>query len=524
MRHLSRLYIFMGLIAALMLASCVSANNAAEPIATETAVPAISIPPTSQPTATPTLPSSEPNNAPINPLTGQPVQDPTLLDWPALLISISHFPATARPQAGLSFAPYVFEIYITEGATRFLAAFYGEFPAPEVPLTGNCEVRREPFVKTATILGNQVWLDKNANGLQDIGERGVGGVCVNLYDASGDPVQQTTTDTNGYYGFNVEAGKYIVEFAKPPVFEFTQKNAGDENRDSDVDQATGRFDADVSSDDLSRDAGLIPSVDMLTPQADLPHAWVGPIRSGRLIYADIAEFFQDSCLIYAFASAEVLAQLPKCSFVAHEIDGGGYMMELDRMRAIAEDNYHKRGLNFNYASNTYSDEPLPGGVPASRLDYYVAYLNQSAWVYDPLYQGWLRYVDEAEEDKAGILHAETDRLTGRQLHVENLIVLFTEHDVVSPTNLDIHLEQGMTEDALLFRDGQMYKIKWSTTSGEYERKAGLRRPIQFLDLTGNPMPLKPGHTWILVVTPYSTIEEKSPGMWRVLFAYPEGSK
>src|SRR5215208_2643378 len=81
----------------------------------------------------------------LNPLTGLPVKDPSLLQYPALLVSISHFPVEARPQAGLSFAPYVFEIYITEGATRFLTTFYGEFPAPEVPITGSCEIRREPF-------------------------------------------------------------------------------------------------------------------------------------------------------------------------------------------------------------------------------------------------------------------------------------------------------------------------------------------------------------------------------------------
>ena len=32
-----------------------------------------------------------------NPLTGQPVADPSLLELPAVLISISHFPASARP-------------------------------------------------------------------------------------------------------------------------------------------------------------------------------------------------------------------------------------------------------------------------------------------------------------------------------------------------------------------------------------------------------------------------------------------
>src|SRR5215213_3476165 len=135
-----------------------------------------------------------------NPLTGLPVEDPSLLEYPALLVSISHFPVEARPQAGLSFAPYVFEIYITQGATRFLTTFYGEFPAPEVPISGNCEIRREPFRQVNLILGHRVWLDENKNGIQEAWENGIGGVCVNLYDADGALLQQTTTDSNGYYG------------------------------------------------------------------------------------------------------------------------------------------------------------------------------------------------------------------------------------------------------------------------------------------------------------------------------------
>jgi len=37
-----------------------------------------------------------------NPLTGLPVQDPSMLNLPAVLVSISNMPVTARPQAGLS--------------------------------------------------------------------------------------------------------------------------------------------------------------------------------------------------------------------------------------------------------------------------------------------------------------------------------------------------------------------------------------------------------------------------------------
>jgi len=502
----------------------------AEPTSTAAAIttPA-NVTPTLQPTNAPESvgPDLEDFPAGYNPLTGQPVADPSLLDIPALLVSISHFPATARPQAGLSFAPYVFEFSITEGATRFLTAFYGEYPKPEIPVKGDCNVRSEAFAQTNLILGNQIWLDENADGIQSPGERGVGGICVYLYDATGNPVQQTSTDSNGYYGFNVEPGHYTILVVKPDWLNFTVSNVGDDKADSDTDQNSGRMEADVSSSLLALDSGLVPSSEVTptpNPSAVMPRAEVGPVRSGRLLYAHISAFFQESCLIYAFASKEVLEQIPQCSFVAHEVQGGGFMLSLDRMRAIAEDNARKTHPDFNYASNLYTDEPPAGGVPASQVDVDFAYLNQSGWRYDPLYQAWLRYVDTSEEELAGILHPEVDRLTGRQLHFENFIVLFAEHEVVSPTNLNIHLEQGYLEPALLFRDGLMYQIEWSTKSGDYEKKTGFRRPIQFLNLDGSPAALKPGHTWVLVVTNFSSVREEKPGFWIVTFFPPEGSK
>ena len=460
----------------------------------------------------------------INPLTGLPVPDPSLLQLPALLVSISHFPVNARPQAGLSFAPYVFEIYITEGATRFLTTFYGEFPAPEVPIVGNCDVRRELFTQTNLILGNQVWLDSNENNIHDAWERGVGGVCVNLYDKTGALLQQTTTDSNGYYGFNVQPGKYFVAFLKPPEMEFAQKDAGEEENDSDVDPATGYTDAvDVTSSFLQVDAGLIP-LTIPPPTSELPPAKVGPIRSGRLVYADIATFFPDSCLIYAFASAEVLVHLPKCFFVNHDIQGGGYMLDISEIVRLAKES-KKPDQEIDYTSNTYSDEPTAGGVDASRLHVYIAWLNQSEWRYDPLYESWWRYVDNADEQTAGVVHPEVDRLTGRQLHFENVIVLFAKHDVVSPTNLDIHLEQDWVGDALLFRDGKMYKIRWSTVATDEEVQSGRRKPIQFFNLDDKTLfPLKPGHTWIIVVTPNTTVAEESTGQWLLQFSQPPGAK
>ncbi len=528
-------------ISALLLNGC--APSAAQALAPSPIAPGPQVNISEPATPTPPIPTPTPQPAAaaisygpnqtdfpagINPLSGQPVADPSLLKIPALLVSVSHFPPTARPQAGLSFAPFVFEFSITGGESRFLAAFYGEFPAPEIPVNGDCEVRNEPFKQTDTILGNRVWLDKNRNGVQDQGEPGVGGICVNLYDASANPLQKTTTDTNGYYGFNVPAGQtYALEFVKPASLDFTRQDVGDQDHDSDVDPSTGKTEViPVDKDSLSWDAGLVPNGTFLAPTPDAKHdpkPQVGPVRSGRLLYAYIGGFFQDSCLIDAFASSDVLPKIPHCAFVTHEDSGGGSMLELARMRAVAEDNMrHTADKPFNYASNLYSDQVPWGGSPASQINVFFASLNQSGWTYDPLYRAWLRYVDTADKHSRGVLHADADRLTGRQLYFDNLIVLMADTEVVSPTNIDIQLDQGNQNYAFLFRDGKMFRIKWSTKSGEYEQRTGFRRPIQFLNMDGTPAALKPGHTWVIIVTPFSYFQEGPSGTYLVRYAAPEG--
>jgi SdrD B-like protein/DUF3048 family protein len=459
----------------------------------------------------------------INPLTGLRVEDSSLLSLPAALVSISHFPPAARPQAGLSFAPFVFEVYITEGATRFLTTFYGEFPKPEPRIIGNCAIRTEPFKQTDLILGNRVWWDANQNNLEDPWERGIGGVCVNLYDANNNLLQQTTTDSNGYYAFNISAGKYFIEVVKPKNMEFDQKNFGGESQASVVDQATGRSDAvDVTSSLLNIDAGLILLKEPSSSSDDLPAPLVGPVRSGRLVYGHIASFFPGSCLIFAYASAEVLVELPKCAFVDHIIQGGGYMLEIARLKQLVTDRKNTKTPEY-YTSNTFSADVPEGGVPATRLDVYFAWLNQSAWVYDAASQTWWRYVDTADPDTAGILHPEVDRLNNRQLQFENVIVLFAKHDVVSPTNLNIHVDPGLSGDALLFRDGQMYKIHWSTKATDANNEN--HKPIEFYYPDGKTLfPLKPGHTWITLVTPQTSVTEQSAGKWLLQFSQPPGAK
>ena len=51
-------------------------------------------------------------------------------------------------------------------------------------------------------IGNRIWLDADADGIQDPSEMPLGGVTVNLYDAAGHLIATTVTDTDGNWNFN----------------------------------------------------------------------------------------------------------------------------------------------------------------------------------------------------------------------------------------------------------------------------------------------------------------------------------
>jgi hypothetical protein len=63
----------------------------------------------------------------VNPLTGEKVSDPTILNRRPLAIKVSNYPQEVRPQRGLSQADLVFE-HLLEGVTRLTAVFYSQTP------------------------------------------------------------------------------------------------------------------------------------------------------------------------------------------------------------------------------------------------------------------------------------------------------------------------------------------------------------------------------------------------------------
>ena len=256
----------------LVLLSACSSSTAVKPTQTATAFPRMTATATSTVISTATStpqprlalvnygPDIEDFPANINPLTGRAVADPSLLKLPAVLVSISNMPASARPQAGPGFAPWVYELYIGEGTTRFLNVFYGDFPRAVPNITGGCQVRKEIIRPNGDWIGNRVWLDENKNGQQDAWEMGVGGVCVRLLTATTrEVISETTTDSNGYYAFDRPNGAAIIQFIRPAEYQFTKQDIGDDDRDSDADTNGETKVFHVDSTASSWDAGLILS-------------------------------------------------------------------------------------------------------------------------------------------------------------------------------------------------------------------------------------------------------------------------
>ena len=97
-------------------------------------------------------------------------------------------------------------------------------------------------VTNSSALGDYVWDDVNANGIQDAGESGIQGVTVTLYDSTQTAIGTATTDASGLYHFTgLAAGTYYVGFGLPGGYAFSPQYAAGSttSNDSNASVSTG---------------------------------------------------------------------------------------------------------------------------------------------------------------------------------------------------------------------------------------------------------------------------------------------
>ncbi|HQY98636.1 MAG TPA: SdrD B-like domain-containing protein [Propionicimonas sp.] len=130
------------------------------------------------------------------------------------------------------------------------------------------------FVAKSYALGNKVWIDTDADGVQDAGESALAGVTVSLTKADGSPatdvdaqaVAAVVTGADGLYCFDkLPAGSYKVNFAltdaQKAQYAFTSTGKGTAATDSDANSAgdTPAITLGSSSDLTKTTTGLLPS-------------------------------------------------------------------------------------------------------------------------------------------------------------------------------------------------------------------------------------------------------------------------
>jgi hypothetical protein len=118
---------------------------------------------------------------------------------------------------------------------------------------------------TYASIGDFVWVDQNANGIQDAGEPGVANVTVKLLNASGTVVATTTTNASGKYLFsNVyvpQPAQFRVQFGTPGQYTWTTQTAPGStvtnNSNADANGLTPLFTVAQGDYNTCIDAGII---------------------------------------------------------------------------------------------------------------------------------------------------------------------------------------------------------------------------------------------------------------------------
>lgn len=158
-----------------------------------------------------------------------------------------------------------------EGETDTITAKVNDDEGNEASASDTATVLSAPPI-TNSAIGDYVWVDTNADGIQDDDEEGLGGVVVQLFRANDQLVDTTETDASGLYQFTeLMAGDYYLVFTVPSsqgafVGFSPMHRGGDPAKDSDVYSVAtnngekGRTDVFtllVDDEDMTRDAGLV---------------------------------------------------------------------------------------------------------------------------------------------------------------------------------------------------------------------------------------------------------------------------
>ena len=224
---------------------------------------------------------------------------------------------------------------------------------------------------------------------------------------------------------------------------------------------------------------------------------VGPIRSGRLPYEPIRNSLGGFLLI-ANSYEGVVETLHNYNFLdSGSTDVLSVFVDAAGIEKAAREYSVKLGKP-PLTGNAFSVTPPDGGKDARMMWIPYSFLNQVIWRYDAASGAYQRYQDNYDGTTFIRL---TDRLSAKPLAFQDVVVVFADHIAQQESLVEINLAEQAPQPALLLRDGKIYSIFWTTA------RSGNKHIMRFIDSKQNPVPLKPGQTWVEVVSTGSEVFE-----------------
>jgi hypothetical protein len=256
---------------------------------------------------------------------------------------------------------------------------------------------------------------------------------------------------------------------------------------------------------------------------------VGPVRSGRLIDAQLAEMYQ-GILFYGNADSRVdetlikelgpraLAEKYLPSPPKYRVTGTPIEITLYANTRELTDYYTQLNQNSTYKQDLrgmyFSDSVHPVNEPGTFLGVQFSRQARGEWHYNKDTRLYERWIENDPPDTGQIpMIPMVDRLNNRQVTAANVILVFATYTEFAPTLHDVALfDQNSGKRAVIFRDGVRIEGTW--------KLSGNGRPIQFFNTWGLPMALRPGNSWIVFVGDTSKLQSAAPGQWELRFDIP----
>ena len=248
---------------------------------------------------------------------------------------------------------------------------------------------------------------------------------------------------------------------------------------------------------------------------------VGPIRSARVLDTRIVPLY-DAILVHVQAYETVWEEISKsgidtinefpasCPAICRdpnepvvENSAFGNTIELtkyaQRIGLLSGGKPDLDGMVFDPAAPT-------GGDPSTGVWIFYSSSAMAEWKYDTASGRYLRF---SERDPSGVMIPLTDRTTGAQLAVDNVLILdvnIFSYKGKTGNGEQFDMDLSTSGTGYFYRDGVVVQGKW--------KSGGPNAPLQFVDKDGNNYPLHPGTTYIGIIGNGSSGGRTASTEWR----------